>query len=42
MHLLVDQSTPVLKGIVVENATLQFADEADMTIEAGFITLRGG
>lgn len=42
MHLLVDETTPILAGIVVQNATIEFADEIDMTIEAGFITLRGG
>jgi len=26
MHLLVDQSTPILEGIIVENGTIEFAD----------------
>ena len=26
MHLLVDQSTPILKGIIVENGTIEFSD----------------
>ena len=34
MNLLVDQTTPKLKGILVENGTLTFADEADMEIHA--------
>ena len=42
MNLLVDQSTPNLKGILVENGTLTFADESDMVISAGFIAVDGG
>lgn len=42
MNLLVDQSTPILEGILVENGTLTFADESDMVVQAGFITLVGG
>lgn len=42
MHLLVDQTTPILEGIIVENGTIEFSDESDMTVSAGFITLRGG
>jgi hypothetical protein len=30
MNLLVDQSTPKLQGILVENGTLTFSDEIDM------------
>lgn len=42
MHLLVDETTPILEGIIVENGTIEFADESDMTVSSGFITLRGG
>lgn len=42
MNLLVDQSTPLLKGILVHNGTITFADESDMTVSAGFITIVGG
>ena len=42
MNLLVDQSTPNLKGILVQNGTLTFADESDITISVGFITVVGG
>ena len=40
--LYVDQSTPVLEGIVVEGGTIVFADGKDLIIETGFITLSGG
>lgn len=42
MNLLVDQSTPILKGILVQNGTLTFADESNMIISAGIITVVGG
>jgi hypothetical protein len=42
MNLLVDQSTPVLAGILVQNGSLTFADEADLVVQAGFITVVGG
>ena len=42
MRLLVDESTPVLKAIVVNDGILEFADESDMVIQAEIITLRGG
>lgn len=42
MTLLVDQDTPILAGIVVENGKLIFADEKDMTISTYLITLNGG
>lgn len=42
MNLLVDQSTPKLQGILVQNGTLTFADESDMIISVGFITVVGG
>ena len=42
MTLYVDQSTPQLQGIVAENGNLIFADEADMEIHAGLITMNGG
>lgn len=42
MNLLVDQSTPNLLGILVQNGTLTFADESDMIISTGFITVVGG
>lgn len=42
MTLLVDQDTPVLKGIAVTNGTLIFSDEKDLTVSAGFITVVGG
>lgn len=42
MTLLVDQSTPKLKGILVENGTIIFADESDMIVTAESITVVGG
>ena len=42
MNLLVDESTPRLEGILVHNGTIAFADESDMTISSGFISLVGG
>ena len=42
MHLLVDVSTPILAGIIVQNGTIEFADTEDMVISAKFITLNGG
>ena len=40
--LYVDQDTPILEGIAVEGGTLVFADEGNLTVQAGFITLNGG
>jgi hypothetical protein len=34
MSLLVDVSTPILKGIFVEGGTVIFADETDLTVDA--------
>ena len=42
MTLFVDQSTPKLEGIIVEGGALVFADEEDMEIHTGLITLNGG
>lgn len=42
MHLFVDQSTPVLEGILVENGTITFSDEVDMVVSATFISVIGG
>lgn len=42
MTLLVDQDTPLLKGIAVENGTLLFANNTNITVQAGFITIVGG
>lgn len=42
MNLLVDESTPILAGILVQNGTITFADESDMTVQSGFITMVGG
>lgn len=42
MTLMVDQSTPRLDGIVVENGRIVFADESDMEIHTNLITLNGG
>ena len=42
MSLLVDQSTPILLGIIVEGGNLIFSDEKDMVVQAGFITMNGG
>jgi hypothetical protein len=42
MTLYVDQDTPILAGIVVENGKLIFADEKDLTINTYLITLNGG
>ena len=40
--LYVDQDTPILEGIAVEGGTLVFADEGNLTVQAGFMTLIGG
>ena len=40
--LLVDVNTPILKGIAVEGGNLIFADDADLTVQSGFITMNGG
>ena len=42
MTLYVDQSTPKLEGIVVEEGKLVFADETDMEVHAGIITINKG
>lgn len=42
MTLFVDQSTPKLEGIIVEEGKLIFADEADMEIHTGLITVNKG
>ena len=42
MTLLVDQDTPILKGIAANNGTLIFSDEKEITVQAGFITIVGG
>ena len=43
MTLYVDQSTPLLEGIVVDGGKLVFADEGqDIVVRTGFITLNGG
>lgn len=42
MTLLVDQTTPRLDGIIVEEGKLIFADEAPMEIHTNFITVNGG
>ena len=42
MTLYVDQSTPQLEGIVVEEGKLIFSDEQDMEIHAGSITINKG
>ena len=42
MHLLVDESTPVLKAIVVEDGIIEFSDESDMVIQSEMIIVRGG
>lgn len=42
MTLLVDQDTPILKGIAVNNGTIIFSDEKKITVQTGFITLVGG
>ena len=40
--LLVDQSTPIPEGIVVDGGTIVFSDDLYLTVQAGFITLNGG
>ena len=42
MTLYVDQSTPRLDGIIVQNGKLIFADESDMEIHTNLITINGG
>jgi hypothetical protein len=42
MTLLIDQDTPILEGIAVNNGTLIFSDEKDITVQAHFITVDGG
>ena len=42
MTLYVDQSTPKLEGIVVEEGKLIFSDEKDMEVHAGSITINKG
>jgi hypothetical protein len=42
MTLLVDQSTPKLAGIAVQNGTIIFANNTDITVNTGFITVVGG
>lgn len=42
MALYVDQSTPRLDGIVVEDGKLIFADETDMEIHTNLITVNRG
>lgn len=42
MTLLVDQSTPKLKGIAINDGTIMFSDEIDMVISSGFIMVNGG
>lgn len=43
MVLYVDESTPVLEGIVVNKGKLIFADEGgSIEVHTGFITLNGG
>ena len=43
MALYVDQSTPILEGILVEGGKLIFADEQNsIEVHTGFITLNGG
>ena len=42
MTLFVDQSTPILEGIVVEEGKLIFADEEDMEIHTKLITINRG
>jgi hypothetical protein len=42
LTLLVDVNTPVLNGIAVEGGNLIFSDDADLTVQAGFIMMNGG
>lgn len=42
MTLLVDQDTPQLEGIAVQNGTIIFANNTNITVKAGFITVVGG
>ena len=40
--MLVDQDTPILAGIAVENGALVFPNNIDVTVQSYFITLNGG
>lgn len=42
MTLLVDQDTPLLEGIAVQNGTILFSNDTNVTVSAGFITMNGG
>lgn len=42
MTLLVDQNTPNLIGLAVQNGTLVFPNDTDVTVSTGFITMNGG
>jgi len=42
MSLLVDQDTPILAGIAVEDGALIFPNNTDVTLQSNFITLNGG
>lgn len=42
MTLLVDKSTPQLAGIAVQNGTIIFANNTNITVKTAFITLVGG
>ena len=42
MSLYVDQSTPKLQGIIVEEGKIIFADEGPMDIHTNFITINEG
>lgn len=42
LTLMVDQNTPLLKGIAVDGGRLVFSDDLDLVIKTGFITLNKG
>ena len=42
MTLLVDESTPKLKGIIAEKGTIMFDDSVDLVVQSGFITINRG
>lgn len=42
MTLFIDQSTPILKAIIVQGGTVIFSDESDLTVDAEYFVFIGG
>lgn len=42
MNLFIDQDTPLLEGIVVNNGTLMFSNETDVKVRTKYIVINGG